>query len=684
VIEVSSRSRLLLRIAAACAVLGLAFHAAHSGLGLGGSRLDKYTDEWLYDALVSGAALACLVRGLAIEDERGAWLLLGAALMFNACGEICYSIVYPGDATPPTPSIADAFNLAYYPCVYVGLVLLVRPRLLRFSPSAWMDGAVAAATTAAAIAAIVFAPIAHASTGSTSAVATTLAYPLGDLLLLSIVTAVFALSGWRPGRAWLLLGLALIAGATADTIFAYQEAKGTYTVGTLLDSLWPASAVAIAFAAWQRPRLGRHMKLEGMRMLVVPGLFAVTALGLLVFAGVHHVAAGVLALAGVAMLLVIVRAAWTFRENVHLLESFQREAITDLLTGLGNRRRLNADLDRAVAGASREQPVLLLMFDLNGFKLYNDSFGHMAGDELLAHLGHNLAEAVAPRGVAYRLGGDEFCVLAQTDPNRAKPLVSAACAALSSSGNGFHVDSSVGQVLVPAEASTPSMALRLADDRMYAHKGGDRVAHSAREQAHDVLRSMLRERVPELAEHLGAVARLAADVGRRLELSGEQLDELMRAADLYDIGKAAIPEEILKKPGPLDENEWAFLRRHPLIGERILGAAPALGPVAAIVRSCHERWDGRGYPDGLSGETIPIGARIIHVCDAFRAMTSERPYAPVMTADEAIEEVRRNAGTQFDPTVAQTFVDSWFDSAGAPAANAARAHADIATTLRRS
>jgi two-component system cell cycle response regulator len=657
-VATSARLRIGLRIAAALAAAGFALFTAHAGFGFGGAKLDFFANNYLYDSLVSGAAFACLARGLAVREDRAAWLFFAAGLAFNAAGEIYYSFAFGDNGNPPTPSIADALYLSYYPCIYVGLVLLVRRRLDRFSRSTWMDGAIAAATTAGLVATFTLGPIIKATPGDPAAVATVLAYPLGDLLLLAIVVGVFALAGWRPGRAWLLLGLALIAGSIADTLYAYLNATESYNVGTLLDALWPASTLMIACAAWQRRAASRTLTLEGMRLLVVPGLFAAAALGLLIFAGVHHVLAEALALAGLAVLLVIVRAAWTFRENLRLLEEVRADAITDALTGLGNRRRLVTDLSRGVAQATRERPLLLLMFDLNGFKLYNDSFGHMAGDVLLSHLGRNLAEAVAARGAAYRLGGDEFCVLLRADPNEARPLVAAATTALSSSGDGFAVSAAVGQVLIPQEAETSMVALRLADDRMYGHKGGGRTS-SARQQAHDVLLGVLRERQPELHEHLAQVGRLALAVGRRMKMQGEQLDELLRAADLHDVGKAAIPDEILNKPGPLSEREWGFMRRHTIIGERILSAAPALGPVAALVRSSHERWDGAGYPDGLAAEAIPLGARVICVCDAFHAMISERSYAPVTMEEDALAELQRNSGTQFDPTVVDAFIAEW-------------------------
>ncbi len=188
---------------------------------------------------------------------------------------------------------------------------------------------------------------------------------------------------------------------------------------------------------------------------------------------------------------------------------------------------------------------------------------------------------------------------------------------------------------------------------MYADKHSARP--SERSQASQVLMRALAERNRALGDHLHGVAELAEGVGVTLGLEGEALDNLRRAAELHDVGKMAIPDEILDKPGPLDETEWAFVRRHTIIGERILAAAPALADVAHIVRASHERFDGRGYPDCLAGEAIPLGARVIFVCDAFDAMISERPYNRAMTVHEALAELQRGAGTQFDPVVVQAF-----------------------------
>jgi two-component system, cell cycle response regulator len=274
------------------------------------------------------------------------------------------------------------------------------------------------------------------------------------------------------------------------------------------------------------------------------------------------------------------------------------------------------------------------------------------GDALLARLGRALARAVEGRGRAYRLGGDEFCVLAGAD-GRAQ-LELAATAALSDHGDGFAVSASYGAVAIPHEASVAEDAMRLADQRMYAQKGSARA--SAGRQSSAVLLRVLAERHPDLEGHLDGVARHAVAVGRRLGLDEEALDQLCLAAELHDVGKVAIPDAIIHKAGPLDESEWAFMRRHTLIGERIVAAAPALGPVAKLVRASHERWDGTGYPDATAGKDIPLGARIIAVCDAYDAMLSDRPYRHRRSPAAAMDELRRCAGTQFDPAVVDSFV----------------------------
>ena len=288
-----------------------------------------------------------------------------------------------------------------------------------------------------------------------------------------------------------------------------------------------------------------------------------------------------------------------------------------------------------------------MLFDLNGFKSYNDTFGHPAGDALLSRLAAKLAAAVAPAGEAYRMGGDEFCVLLPAGD----PDLSRVAAALSESGEGFNVTGAYGSAVIPADATTVSTALSVADERLYAHK--ELLAEIRRGTAHEPLLRTLAEREPELRAHVADVSSLAVRVGERLGLSLEELEELRLAAELHDVGKLAIPDVVLQKSGSLDATEWGFIHSHTLIGQRILSSAPALRPVGTIVRSTHENWDGTGYPDGLAGESIPLAARIIAACDAYSAMTSDRPYRSARTPEEAVAELRRCADRQFDRTVVQ-------------------------------
>jgi diguanylate cyclase (GGDEF)-like protein len=353
----------------------------------------------------------------------------------------------------------------------------------------------------------------------------------------------------------------------------------------------------------------------------------------------------------VAALALLVFAAISFLAQHRLLVA---TSMTDALTGIPNRRMLKLDLERGLKDASPAEPLLLMLFDLNGFKAYNDTFGHPAGDALLIRLATALNTAMTDHGgSAYRLGGDEFCVLASVQDDRTGTIIAAASQALTEHGGGFHITASYGAILLPEESQDVTEAMQLVDQRMYAQKTSGR--RSPDRQTRDVLLRALQERNPELAKHHAAVARLAEAMGERMNLAAEERAQLLQAAELHDVGKLAIPEEVLHKPGPLNSKDWEFVRRHPLIGERIIGAAPALAGAAKLVRSTHERLDGSGYPDGLAGDQIPLGARIIAVCDAFTAMTSLRPYAPRRTVPEAIAELRQCAGSQFDPTVVDAF-----------------------------
>ena len=357
-----------------------------------------------------------------------------------------------------------------------------------------------------------------------------------------------------------------------------------------------------------------------------------------------------MSLAAWALLLALARMALAFLENQRALAQTHTEARTDSLTGLKNRRSLMADLELQLELSSPAAPRALLLFDLDGFKEYNDAFGHPAGDGLLVRLAARLADAVglerarlpAGRRRVLRAGARPVATASTRSSRPARPRSPSAARASRWAAHS-------GPCCFPRRPTRPRWRCQLADRRMYARKGGRRM--SAGRQSRDVLLRTLSERRPDLQLRLRDIGELALAVGRELHMGPEGLDEVARAAELHDVGKIAVPDAILDKPGPLDPVEWSFMRRHPLIGERILLEAPALRPVARLVRSSHERWDGGGYPDGLRGDEIPLGARVVAVCDAFDAMTTERPYrgpvTPRATQSRSCAAARGHSSTRW-------------------------------------
>ncbi|HUC00827.1 MAG TPA: diguanylate cyclase [Solirubrobacterales bacterium] len=654
--KLSPRNRLLLRCGGGALVLGFLAFVLHAATGFGGSAAETFFGIWDYDSLMLGAAASCLARAAIVRRERLAWGLLGAGLLAWTAGEIYYSAAFAGSESVPIPSLADAGYLAFYPLAYGALIVLLRKRIGSFPATRWLDGLIVGSAVAALAAALALGPIVDASSSdSTAAVATNLAYPIADLTLLTLVVTAASFTGWRPGAGWLTLGGGLIVLGVSDGLYLLQSAQGTYVEGGILDAAWPLGALLLAAAAWIPPGpKQRVVQARGLRIAFVPAAAALIAIGVQSAERITVIPSIAVGLSMLTLLAVVVRMAISFRDTQASLESSVREALTDPLTGLPNRRKLMEDLE---SGASEPAAAgnlsLLVMFDLDGFKAYNDSYGHPAGDALLTRLGHRLAAFSTPHGCAYRLGGDEFCLLANCTAAAVDGLVAGGTAALSERGEGFVVSASQGSVLLPSEARTPETALQLADRRMYANKSRER--SSAGSQSRDVLLTALRERQPDLHAHLVDVAALARPLAEELGVGAEQRDEIFRAAELHDVGKMAIPDAILNKPGPLDPQELEFMRKHTLIGERIIASAPALVPVARIVRSSHERWDGSGYPDRLEGEQIPLGSRVVAVCDAYQAMVSERPYSVAMLPARALDELARGAGTQFDPEVVTAF-----------------------------
>lgn len=468
------RVRMLRILMAVVIAVGTTLVALHDWLGFGGGAFADAAEGWLYDAVVVAAGASCLLRSLSAGRERPAWLAIGGSILVWAAAEIYWTVAIVGDPSPPYPSPADIGYLAFYPLAALGLVLLVRARAEEIEWRLWMDGAIAALGTAALGTAFVFDFVADQTSGTALQVATTLAYPLGDIVLLSMVVGVVALSGWRLGRAWAPLLLGLTAMAVADVAYTLQSTDLGLPEGLWVEPIYLIAAAFLAVAAWQSRSAAIHSRprSRGSRELMVPAVFAGVMIGL---SGMQYVTSATslsTVLRAATMVAIIVRLAISDRENKRLLEQVR----TDPLTGLASRGALQVDLEDICAKATEKQPISILLFDLNGFKSYNDTCGHPAGDELLAELGGRLNAVVGESGTAYRIGGDEFCVVLSGAGAALERFTREAAIALTTRRNGVDVSAAWGSVSIPAEAGTSREAMQLADVRMYAQKEGRRAA----------------------------------------------------------------------------------------------------------------------------------------------------------------------------------------------------------------
>ncbi len=650
------RPPLLLRVATLVSIVWIVLHEVQA-IFAPSFAAGTLFHRWAHVAVLFVGAASCLAASRHAGRERLAWTLIGLGILGWAGGEAWYTTVLWNDPSPPIPSPSDFGYLVLPPLLLAGLALLLRGRSGTTPPTLLADGLTAGLAVSALSAALVFETLYRHVSGDPVGVAVALAYPLTDMVMLAVIAGALAGIGWRLDRRWALLTGGIVAFWLADSLYAVQAVAGSYTAGGWFDAGWWGGLVAIGAAAWQPARRHTVRDGEAIRLIAVPLGFGSIGLGLLVYAAFAPLNALAVGLAAASVGAVMVRLVLTFRENVGMLRDSRDEAITDPLTGLGNRRALARALDDALETVDEADPLVLVLFDLDGFKHYNDTFGHPAGDALLVRLGAALRNYLDGRGVAFRMGGDEFCALFRPGAQVAAPIIAGAAAALSEQGEAFRIDCSYGAITLPREAADVAEALRVADQRMYAHKRSRRAPADA--QSKDVLLQALAERHPELAPHVGIVADMAEATALALGLTDEDVRNVRLGAELHDVGKVAVPEAILRKPGPLDDDEWAFMRRHTLIGERIIAAAPALETVARIVRSSHERWDGAGYPDAIVGEQIPLGARIVAVADAFDAMTSRRPYCEPRTETDALDELRRCASGQFDPVVVEAFCAAW-------------------------
>ena len=511
----------------------------------------------------------------------------------------------------------------------------------------------------------------------------------GALLLLA-ATAIVQLAQHRPLQriSFNVAVLALVALAAGALIAPIQgESVGAViarvVVAATADNIVNIVLISAAIALSTNQPYLKLMKTH-VRATIVPFAFMASAALMLV---VLWERSPVLSVALVGPLLAIA----LYQRSTHRALRAMRLALTDPLTGLGNHRHFHERLQRELLNAEEQaRPLTLCLVDIDDFKRINDRFGHPSGDRVLSQISTRLRQG----GEAFRLGGDEFALLL-ADHDEATALTAAQSIVERISTVDFdhigQVTVSAGLATFPVQGHGRDELIRLADSALYWAKehGKNRVRlyrpdivelaelkrlaagpdKAARYRAAASLAKAVDARDTYTGSHSERVTELAARVAVRLGLDAEQVELTRLAASLHDLGKLAIPEELLRKAGTLTDSERLVLERHPQIGFRMLDSL-GVDLIAHLVLHHHERWDGTGYPDGLSGEQIPLGSRIIFVTDAYDAMTSDRTYRPRRSSRAALAELERCAGSQFDPGIVAAFREEIEESSPVKAAPA--------------
>ncbi len=327
----------------------------------------------------------------------------------------------------------------------------------------------------------------------------------------------------------------------------------------------------------------------------------------------------------------------------------------DSLTEIYNRRYMEEEMVRIDRASML--PITVIMGDVNGLKVTNDVFGHKTGDLLLREVARTFQHAIQKNGIVSRWGGDEFLVLLpKTDTAQAQKIIQKLNEEFKENDRlPLQISVSLGFDVKHSEYENIHQVLQKAEEQMYHRKLLE--GKSCRNRIINTLLATLHEKSMETEEHALRIETYCIAIAEKMNLAPEEKNDLSLLAMLHDIGKVGISMEILKKPGPLNEEEWKEVKRHPEIGYRIAQNTPELVTVSEYILSHHERWDGTGYPRGLKGSEIPLLCRILAVADAYDAMTSNLPYRKAMNSQDAMEEIKRCTGTQFDPQIAQLFME---------------------------
>jgi diguanylate cyclase (GGDEF)-like protein len=446
-------------------------HVLWAQFGLGRGNYDWLLGHWLYNCGLLAAAGIPLVQMLRRPGRRAVYGAIGLAILVWALGNIYWSAALQHLESPPFPSPADLGYLLFYPAAYIGVMLIIRGRVGRFLPSVWLDGLIVAFSCAALGVALLIDPIMSGIGGTFAQVATNLAYPIGDLILIAMVVLMVAFSGWRFDLQAALLTAGLVTFAVADSIYVERVASGTYVQGSILDSMWIAGLALLACSCLFDSKVEPRRRQDGWAVVVAPAACALVALGLVVYSALAEVSAAVPLLAVGALLVTFIRAGLTYRD-VQALADARRQARTDELTGLPNRRWLIDLLKRRI---ELGEVAALTIFDLNGFKEINDTLGHHAGDAVLKQVAECISNASEGLGLAARLGGDEFAIVTDGLPQAAE------CAKRIHVGlaEGFplgdltlSLSAALGTAGAPEHATDSTSLLRCADVALYHAKRG--------------------------------------------------------------------------------------------------------------------------------------------------------------------------------------------------------------------
>jgi two-component system cell cycle response regulator len=676
--------------------------AAYAGwqlFGWGGPGAKELIGDVAFLPVYIGAtamAWSASRRCAGVPRLRSAWRLIAIGLAFYLLGILLQSYYEIFAGSKPFPSLADPAYLMCYPFALAGLLRFPRTGGSQSQRRRTLvDCATVAIAGGAVLWYVVLGPTTLVAGATLPQTLVSVGAPVGDLMLIvGLATVLLRRTVASSEIALRVLAAGLVFWVAADVVYSWMSLHSTYSGGDPVDALYmgaltlfllggaaqrrpaPADDVVKAMGTWR----ASWLPWSGVALAFVLLGFSLRHVAFVAAGGLFISAAAVVVLVALRQFLAQRELLSTHRELELAHEELAALATTDPVTMLPNHRALVTAINDELSRSRRQGlGFALVFFDVDHFKLFNDSVGHAAGDTALRELGEVAASCLRGMDTVGRWGGEEFVVvLPETGADEAMVVTQRLRAAIAAHKFSVterpHLTGSFGVAIYPDDGLTRAQLIDAADQAMYVAKRLGRnqvfsaadpalaalgaVSHRPAAGEEDAtsgpveaLALLLDERDASTGAHSAEVANLAGRLAVELGCDRSQLSAIRLAARLHDIGKVAVSDAILVKPGPLTEGEWVVMKQHPVVGAEVLGLIPALRSIAPLVRAHHERWDGTGYPDGLAAEDIPLAVRILSVADAWGAMVSERPYSRPMSEADALSEVIRCAGTHFDPRV---------------------------------